>query len=160
MKLKEIALIAEILTAIAVVISLIFVGIQVKHSAEETARNTRVVETNAYQNLVEQYNTITLASATNPQLAELLARGEPDSPQERRQLDSLFLSYFRHGELAFLQFENGLIEEESAVIMTRPVRSLIANNEVANGLWHNYGSLNPRYVAFMNALILADSGLD
>ena len=49
MKLKDYAFVAEILSAVAVVASLIFVGFQVQQQAEETALNTRAIQVGAYQ---------------------------------------------------------------------------------------------------------------
>jgi hypothetical protein len=49
MKLEKWALVAEIVSAIAIVLSLIFVGLQVRQGASATALNTRAIEVAAYK---------------------------------------------------------------------------------------------------------------
>jgi len=48
-KLQEYALVAEIIGGVAIVISLVFVGVQVSQTAEETATNTTAIRASAYQ---------------------------------------------------------------------------------------------------------------
>jgi hypothetical protein len=54
MRLEKWALIAEIVSAFAIVLSLIFVGIQISQSSDETALNTSAIQVGAYQELVGQ----------------------------------------------------------------------------------------------------------
>ena len=54
MKLERWALIAEIVGGVAIVLSLIFVGLQVRQSAEQTALNTDAIRADAIQSLVGQ----------------------------------------------------------------------------------------------------------
>jgi len=49
--LQEYALISEIIGGIGIIASLIFVGFQVKQNAEETALNTRQMQSDAYTQL-------------------------------------------------------------------------------------------------------------
>ena len=153
MKLKKWALLAKILSAVAVVTSLVFVGLQINQSAEETALNTRVIQTSAYQDLTAQINALSALIIANPQFAELVQRGKPESPQEQRQLSAFSLSMFRHGELAYLQFENDLINEDSLRNMLSPLHNTLNTNATARGLWQNLpiSTLNPRYRDFVNA---------
>jgi len=74
MKLEKWALIAEILSAMAVVASLVFVGLQVRQGAEETALNTRTIQTSAYQDLTAQLGTLNTLVIDNSDFAEALSR--------------------------------------------------------------------------------------
>ena len=56
--LQEYALFAEILSAVAVVASLVFVGLQIRQESNETALNTRAIEAAAYQDLISQIGEI------------------------------------------------------------------------------------------------------
>lgn len=154
MKLKEMALVAEIFTAVAVVISLIFVGLQVKQAAVETSLNTRAIQTNSYQDLTAQINSLSIAVASNPRLAELIAQDLPDISPEQLQLNNYFLGIFRQGELAYIQFESGIINEESLRSMLGPVYNALTNSSSASSLWPMVRSLNPRYRVFVDALLV------
>jgi hypothetical protein len=48
-RLQEYALIAEIIGAIAIVVSLVFVGRQIQQSADETALNTKAIQASIRQ---------------------------------------------------------------------------------------------------------------
>jgi len=155
MKLEKWALIAEILSAVAVVTSLVFVGLQIRQGAEETALNTRAIETSAFQDLTTQINTISLQLSGNPQSAELAARisqgGKPETPQEQMQMQQLLFSVYRHGELAFRQYENDLIDEETLIGMLAPVRYWL-QPEVGQETWSlQRRALNANYAAFIDA---------
>jgi len=155
MKLEKWALIAEILSAVAVVTSLVFVGLQIRQGAEETALNTRAIETSAFQDLTTQINTISLQLSGNPQFAELAARvsqgGKPETPQEQMQMQQLLFSIYRHGELAYRQYENGLIDEETLISMLGPVRYWL-QPEVGQEVWRlQRTALNTNYTAFIDA---------
>jgi hypothetical protein len=157
MKLEKWALIAEILSAIAVVVSLVFVGLQIRQGAEETALNTRAIETSAFQDLTTQINAITMEIAGNSQLAELGARirqgGRPETPQEQLQMVVLIFSVYRHGELAFRQYENELIDEEALVGMLAPVRFWL-EPEMVQEVWRlQKHALNADYVAYVEAWV-------
>jgi hypothetical protein len=115
-KLQEYALIAEIVGAIAIVISLITVAMQINQSAQETALNTNAVQVSAYQALVGDVITINLIISENPQLAELVTRitdgGTFNNNAEVHQYDQYISAIFEHGDMAYYQYEKGIINEE------------------------------------------------
>ena len=156
MDLKKWALLAEILSAVAVVTSLVFVGLQIRQGAQETALNTRAIETSAFQDLTTQINTISLDLSANPQLAELAARvlqgGKLETPQEVVQIQSFLFAVNRHGELAFRQFESGLMDELSMIGMLGPVEFWI-QSEVGREIWSRQTSLNASYRAYVDSLV-------
>ena len=115
-KLQEYALVAEIASAIAVVISLIFVGLQIHQSSEETALNTNAIQVSAYQALAGDVMAINLSVSGDPQLAELVSRiregGTFNDLSEKLQYDNFLSAIFEHGDMAYYQYEKGIIEEE------------------------------------------------
>jgi hypothetical protein len=162
LKLKKWALIAEILSAVAVVMSLIFVGLQIKQGAEETALNTKAVQTNAYQGLVAQISSLNALLIENPELVELVGRAQRGdvvwTPIERRQVTAFLLTSFRHGEMAYVQYENGLIDEPSLFSMLSPTRFML-NFELGREVWANAAgrsALNARFAAYVDELVADD----
>ena len=152
-KLQDYALLAEIVSAIAVVTSLIFVGIQVNQSNIETAFQTEVIQNSAYQDLVGQITEINLLIMGNEEFADLLERasdGEEIDRVGRRQLYVLLTTTFRHGELAYRQYDSQLIDEKSLVSLLNPLISLL-NSPEARQSWKVFSSnLNQDFVNFVN----------
>lgn len=68
MSLEQISLIAQIAASVGVVVSLIFVGFQVK-------QNTNAVQRNEHNSTMAQWTVIRQAIATNRDLAELMTAG-------------------------------------------------------------------------------------
>ena len=44
----------EIISAVAVVVSLVFVGFEIRNSTEQTEQNTRALQVSAYQDLINR----------------------------------------------------------------------------------------------------------
>lgn len=144
MKLEKWALLAEICSAIAVVLSLIFVGLQVRQGTAQTALNTRAIEVSAYQELTAQIASLNTLQIQNPRLSVLRGRaldgGEPDSYEDRLLLEAFFRIAYRHGDMAFRQFENELIDEQTLDSMLAPVYGY-ARTSTGQDLWRRMSSL-------------------
>ena len=93
-KLQEYALIAEIIGGIAIVCSLIFVGVQIR-------QNSEVSEINAYQELTSQITLINTLRVQNADFANLYWRFEhgeqPKNDTERARLEAFLFMVFRQG---------------------------------------------------------------
>ncbi len=153
MKIEKWALLAEILSAVAVVVTLIFVGLQVRQGAEETAFNTRAIEVSAYQDLTAQIADLNTLQIENPQLAAARGRAVqgfgPETDEERLILEAYFRMAFRHGDMAFRQYDAGLIDEETLSGMLAPVIGYM-RTDVGADLWSSMSSLNAKYKAYVN----------
>ena len=126
----NIRLLAEILSAIAVVMSLVFVGLEVRESARQTAMNTQSIQVSAYQQLIGQINALNLSAIQSPEVAEMFSMLEPGprydslSAAERVEIytsDALLFLLFRHGDMAFYQYELGMLPEERLDSAMRPL---------------------------------------
>ena len=87
--IQKYQVLAEIISAVAVVVSLIFVGLEVRESAKQTALNTQSLQVSTYQDLIAQINDLNKLTLQNPDVAKLetsLSRSyEALSGVERRQ---------------------------------------------------------------------------
>jgi len=120
---------AEITSAAAVVLTLLFVGLEVREATRQTALNTQSNQVAAYQDLISQitqFNQLLL----DPQVAAVFERmTDPDgnwaefSAVERRQARSLLYILVRHADMAFYQFERGMLPEERLHSALRPLLS-------------------------------------
>ena len=154
--LQRWALIAEIIGGIAVVFSLVFVGLEVRQSSEETALNTRAIEVNAYQDLIAQIILLNSLFIGDPALSELWASTydceELESRADYDQLIRYFLSVRRHGDMAYHQYELGLITEERLNNALGILIEHVSDNYVARYYWNNIESSSP-FTVHVNKLI-------
>ena len=118
MDLKKWALLAEVLGGIAVVISLIFVGLQVQQSNEQAALNTNALRLTAYAQLVDGISNFNIQSLQNAELRAV--RNKLEAGVQIDELDAdeqqiinafLYLAY-RNGDLAYMQYSQNIIDEE------------------------------------------------
>jgi hypothetical protein len=156
-KLQEYALIAEIIGGIAIVASLIFVGFQVQQSADETALNTRQMQTNAFQELQYQMAQMHKLDATDPELLKIRKKRYSGQQLDDVEINSLRLINrirFRHGDTAYFQYENGFITEEQLIIILGPMRgSLLSEDDYPRNDWENYVAVSEAFRDYMNSFM-------
>lgn len=117
-RLQEYALIAEIIGGIAIVVSLIFVGFEVRQSAAETAQNTRAIEVAAYQDLIGQIIEINSHVMTDSEMMDIVQRGADGSinPTTESVDAGRYFRYWvnvqRHADLACFMYQQGVISKE------------------------------------------------
>ena len=127
--LKKWALVAEIVGGAAIVLSLIFVGFQIRQEAEQTRLNTRAVEASAYQDLIGQMNAMYLALFTDSDNMSLVITAYSDEEIEDPvvlQRARMFIGYvLKHSEMSHLQYEKGLISEQQLYNVLGPLNSIL-----------------------------------
>ena len=118
MNLKKWALLAEISGAVAVVVSLVFVGYQVRQSNEQSALNTTALQVTAYQQLVDGISEFNIQTLENAELRAVRTKIEAGteienlSPDEWQVINAFLYLIYRNGDLAYLQYRRGIIREE------------------------------------------------
>ena len=117
----RISTVLEIVSAVAVVISLVFVGLEIRNSSKQTEQNTQALQITAYQDLIGrivEMNAIGIEEATN--IESLIALKAP-SEQQIGKLNNFLWIIFRHGDMAYFQFQNGAIDEERMLSAMAPL---------------------------------------
>lgn len=110
-KLHEYALIAEIIGGIAIVLSLLFVGIQINQNSESTQAQTR-------DSLSEKQIELYLQLGLNARAMEIYTRGRAGlieydfNDPEYNAWQFMALSNLRVWENEWYQYEKGLFEED------------------------------------------------
>ena len=118
---SKMSLLLEIVSAIAVVISLIFVGFEIRNSTEQTEQNTRALQVSSYQDLINRIvdmNAIDIEDGTS---IENLIRIESPTSAELQKLSSRLWIIFRHGDMAYFQYESESISEERMLSAMAPL---------------------------------------
>lgn len=161
-KLERVKLIAEIAAAIAVVLSLVFVGLQVRESALQTELNTAAIEVSAYQDLMTQIAEYNRLAIEDPDVAriqtlETVPLGSLSAVEERRHVGVAFL-LIRHGDLAYLQFERGMLDADRLHSAMAPLRQALRSC-YAREVWAlNRQNFVPGYRAYVDEVVA--SGTD
>lgn len=144
-QLQKWALLAEIFGGLAVVLSLVFVGLEVR-------QNSRALEVSAYQELIGQINDFHLAAVTDKEssdLADRILRNEISTEEPLGQRVVSFLQYTtRLADMAFLQFEMGLITEEQLSSVLAPLR-MVLRTDVGRKNWRGNSNQRTDFVSYI-----------
>ena len=129
-KLQEYALIAEIISAICIVLSLIFVGLQID-------QNTKQSRLNAAIDIKKELNSVERNTLQTPELIDVFSK--IIAREELTQKESLYFSLFSNdifniGAMAFEQYQNGMLNEDDLLLAMNPVKGWI-RFEVAQSQW-------------------------
>jgi|GEM_PF-3411427 len=117
-QLQKWALVAEIIGGLAVVLSLVFVALEIRQSSEETATNTKAISVSAYQDLIAQIIDINSAVMNDEELADILRRGQEGTidsstePNDAERFRRYQINVRRHADLACFQYRQGIIDQE------------------------------------------------
>jgi len=120
MNWEAIGAIGEILGAIAVVATLIYLAIQIKQS-------TRVARSATRQAIAESAQTLANDVINAPEMADILVRhfrGEELTPAESLRLQGRCYRDMRHWENIYYQVREGLLSEEEWIGFRRNLAAL------------------------------------
>jgi hypothetical protein len=127
---QDVAAIADVVGAVAVVVSLIFVGLQLKQA-------NRLAREAAEQKQIESIGTLSRILAENPHLAELWARalaGEKLSPAEQVSATSMITYGQRIWEALYYQYRAGRVSQE-LWDAHRTQAKAIENSPMSRAVW-------------------------
>jgi hypothetical protein len=150
MSLGEWASIASVVSAVALVISVIYVSVQIRH-------NTRAVRASAFQQVVDSFAGISLDIAKDKSLVDLYLRAGQEfgslSEVERTQYSLMLLSFLRRAENVFFQTEIQLLQTEHWSGIRDSIKAILAPPG-ARDCWSTIKTrLNPEFRAFIDTLI-------
>jgi len=107
--LKKMHRVGELVAAIAVVISLIFVGFEIR-------QNSTVVQSAAAQSVHENFAAWYTSAQSDPILLELSTKGMRDyaslSENEKAQFIAMFMAFSLHTQDAFFKWQEGSLSPE------------------------------------------------
>jgi len=137
-RLKKWALISEIVGGIAVVGSLVFLILEIKHNTSESQLNTQAIEISVYQDLISNIMSLNESIIEQGDFAEIVAKAN-DGEREFTEVEMIrygshLMNLLRHGDMAYFQYTKKAIDEDR-------LRSILAiveakfRNEYARDLW-------------------------
>ena len=129
-KTSNVKEVIEGVSALAVILSLVFVGLQVRETAKQTALNTQSLQVSVYQELISQISEFN-AIIMDPDYTELYSYLRSDSGSwdaldeiETFRGRSLMYLLFRHADLAFYQYQQGMLPIERLHSSLAPLDNL------------------------------------
>ncbi len=147
--------IRETLGALAVVASLVFVGLEIR-------QNTRSAQVSAYQDLIGQISELNTLPFENPEFGRLLLgnavfAGEAGdlTDLETAQLNNYLWLLFRHGDMAFYQYERGLLSEERLRSATMPMTTRLIYPYFRDEWERRKANFAPEYQSYVDGIIAA-----
>jgi len=110
----------------AIIASLVFVGIETRNSTQQAILTTQTLEITAYQELMDNIANLNTVAVEDPEVAALLLKAftttDELSELERFRIDRNLFQRFRHGDMAYFQFERGIIDESRLRSTLKPLR--------------------------------------
>jgi len=151
MSLDQLASISSIIASLAVVISLIFIGLQLRQNSHLT--RMAAAQTSA-QLLAQNFGRVT----ENADFAAILVRDqttEPWSPAERLRASNFLSASFRHYEVLHLHRRYGIFEEELWIGSEERLKETLTN-PVLREWWNDCKSYYARsFVTYVDELCTA-----
>ena len=99
----------------AIVMSLVFVGIETRNSTRQAVFNTQALEIAAYQELMDNIAEMNALTVQDPGVAALMYKAtrttEDLTELEEFQYSRALYMRFRHGDMAYFQYQRGAIDE-------------------------------------------------
>lgn len=109
MSIEEIGSVAELISSIAVLVSLIYLGVQIRNSTE-------AARTSTYHEIVAAFGGLNQTMAGSPDLSLLYVSALEDfealTAAERARISQLFYQTFRYFENMFYQHQRGYLEDD------------------------------------------------
>jgi hypothetical protein len=118
---------------VAIISSLIFVGLETQNSSEQTAINTKSLEIAAYQELMNNIAEMNVMNIQSLEAAKITAPIYGVSDVNTWQSSSALYLAFRHGDIAFFMYEHGAID---AGRLNSALRILPLETEQGREFWN------------------------
>ncbi len=161
MSLSEWAAIAEVIGAIAVVITLIYLAIQIKHSKESLDANTRAIRGQAISDITRNVHDQMHMLIQGHDVATAFQRFATDeqlNPIDAFLLDSVLSAVFVARQNEYFQWKQGLIDEDVFRSLHHVILTCLGS---PNGQhwWDNEGRrmFTADFVAFVDKLCAESS---
>lgn len=160
MSIQDLGALGEVVGALAVVVSLLYVAYQVRQSASQIELNSRHLRASMYHATNDNFYRWYALVAQDAELASLWTRGlrgEPLSPEERTRVYSAFAMLLLAFESNFEQRRLGTVKRD-ALVVSAPVLVRLLATPLLRQWWERQAPtvLTPEFRAAVDALPAPD----
>ncbi len=157
MALIELAAIAEVVSAVAVVVTLIYLAIQVRHSKESLDANTKAIRGQVISDVtknVQEHMAMALQGQDIADIIKKMGTEESLNPDDALLLDMFLTAIFIARQNEFYQWKQGLLED-SVFRSLHHITLTILGTASGNYWWQNEGRklVSPEFVEFTEKLV-------
>jgi hypothetical protein len=150
MLLEQLAWLASVVSAIAIVVSAIYASVQIRH-------NTLAVRASAFQQVINSFAGISFDIAKDRNLVDLYLRAGKEFASlgevERAQYSLMLLSFLRRAENVLFQSSTRMLQTEHWSGIRNSIKAILAPTG-ARVCWSEIKNrLNPEFRAFIDSLI-------
>jgi hypothetical protein len=150
MTLEELAYISQIVGVVAVLASLIFVGLQIR-------QNTRALKATSHHAVTDSFNAINTLILSDPKVARLwrlAITGSQDlNEDERTSADFMLLANMRIFETLYYQYKNGTMDKQLFDAELKTLKWSVTNPGFRAWWAVNPISLSAEFRTFIDGLI-------
>src|SRR5205085_11459633 len=157
MSFEQLSYLAQIVASVGVIVSLIFVGLQIKH-------NTGALQRNEHNSTMAQWTVIRQAIAGNRDIAELMTaglRGERamDAADQLR-LEQMLAEYAWAAFHIWDRTQRGVFPKGTFEMTCGPLLCGLLRTERGAAWWHDakYAGFIPGFVLDVDAMLAKDNG--
>ena len=140
---------------LAIIASLIFVGIETRNSTQQAVLTTQAMEIAAYQELMDNIAELNAHVVQDEEVAAFLYKAYATSEEltrlEEFRLSRNLFQRFRHGDIAYFQYERGVIDESR---LRSSLNVLMLGHPRVQAFWSDAkGSFVEPYQEYVDQLI-------
>ena len=162
MNWDAIGAIAELLGAVGVIASLVYLASQIRESREQMIQNTRASKAAAHQ-MYEQGVSSTIMDAVRiPGLQEVLRRGDIDfeglNEEDAHRYSNVALVYVRTWDNAYYQHRMGMLDDVRWQVARRDLEAYVLQPGVSQWWRKTRPNLLPEFVALVNEILGEEPG--
>jgi hypothetical protein len=152
----ELAAIAEVVSAIAVVVTLIYLAIQVRHSKESLDANTKAIRGQVISDVTKNVQDHMAMAVQGHDMADILnkmATEQTLEPNDALLLDGFLTAVFIARQNEFYQWKQGLLDDDVFRSLHHVTRTVLGT-ESGRHWWENEGRrlVSDEFVKFTEAL--------
>lgn len=147
MKLEKLSSLIEALSSVAVVITLIVLIVEIR-------QNTEALNAQSRQSVLTSAQTQLLQVVDHPDVITSISKSGPLTAEENAALDAWLTASMRGREYAWLQYRNGLIDEDQWKT-EKAVTGIVVSAPRTRLWWTKLGRtyVNEEFAAFVDGLI-------
>ena len=101
---------------LAIIASLIFVGIETRNSTQQARLTTQAIQISSYQELMDNIAELNASVVQDAEVAAFLFKAYATSEEltrvEEFRLSRNLFQRFRHGDIAYFQYQRGVIDDD------------------------------------------------
>jgi hypothetical protein len=140
MKLERLSAWSEILSSIAILITLVYLAIQTSQNADQIRQNVEATKASTRQQILSTDITFLRDILENPDITSVQYK-ENLTNAEKTMLASQYTMFLRQRENNWIQFKNGALDHESLLSMQSTIK-VLAHQPNFHIYWNNLMKTN------------------